>query len=726
MFKNEKIYKKIICISTVLVMLSQNAVYAYAAGTVSKNESVYVTLSQDGSQKEAIVSNWLHSDSGIKNVQDKSSIKNIVNLKGNEVPVVNGDNVQWNSENNDVYYQGSTDKQAPISVKISYFLDGKETKPEDMAGKSGTLKMKIDYTNKDIHSVNIDGKNRNINTLFTTITVINLPSDYFTNVKVNGGEVLSDGNNQVVGFVCFPGLKQSLGSGNNLIDIPESLEIKADVKNFKMGPVYITATPELPDIKELKDAKNITELVNGIGQLKDASQKLSDGAAKLAEGSKTIAVNLDSLKAGIDKLGNSSKDLKKGIDTLGQGAKSAQVGVQQVADGVKQLADGSKELGTGAQQFGLGAQEYAANSEKIAAGAMQVADGAGQLASKTGELGDGLNKLVDAIEGLKAGEAQITQGSIQSLEAISQLKSGKQKEIKAYELLLTGNAGLEKLCGLLDNIPGAKDISDKMIAGLQQQKTALEGLKDSSSQFIAGLTQLENGIGAMKTGSEKLSTGLNSLQQGQKAAALGAKSIADGGAKLSPAAKQLMDGSTALKVGADKLNQAAVGLNAGAQQFNTGSQKLVAGSTAAAQGLIQLTDGASKLSAGAAAFSDGFNQLSGGAARLSEGAHQLYGGADELSINMAKFNNEGIKKMDSEVGSKLGNVQELLDVKDSLIKLSDEYTTFTGVGEDMTGTVKFIMKTDEIKQNDVIQQTNSAAKTESKGFFGWLKKLFHK
>lgn len=725
MFKN-KIYNKIICISTLLVMLAQNAVYAHAADTVSKNESVFVTLSQDGSQREAIVSDWLHSDSGIKNVQDKSIIKNIVNLKGNEVPVINGDKVEWNSESNDLYYQGNTDKETPISVKIRYYLDGKETKPEDMAGKSGTLRMKIDYINRDIHSVNINGKNRNIGTLFTTITVVNLPNDFFTNVKVNGGQVLSDGNRQVVGFVCFPGLKESLEMGSDLVNIPETLEITADVKDFRMGPVYITATPELPDIKGLKDANNITELINGISQLKDASQKLSDGAAKLAEGSKTLAVNLDSLKAGIDKLGSASKDLKKGIDTLGQGAKSAKIGAQQVADGVKQLADGSKTLGEGAQQFGTGAQEYAASSGKLAAGAVQVADGAAQIASKTGELETGINKLVDATEQLKAGESQITQGSVQSLQAISQLKAGKQKEIQAYDLLLAGNTGLEKLCGMLANIPVAKDISDKLLVGLEQQRAALTGLKDSSSQYIMGLTQLENGIEAMKTGSEKLSAGLGSLQEGQKTAAAGAQAIAAGGAKLAPAAKQLQDGSAALKVGADKLNQAAIGLNTGAQQFNTGSQKLVAGSQAVAQGLLQLTDGTSKLSAGADEFSDGFDKLSLGAAKLTDGAHQLNSGADELSLNMAKFNNEGVKKMDSEVSSKIGDVQELLDVKDSLIKLSDEYITFTGIGENMTGSVKFIMKTDEIKQKEAVQQTTAVTKTESKGFLAWLKKLFNR
>ena len=33
-------------------------------------------------------------------------------------------------------------------MKFTYYLDGKEIKPDDLAGKSGKLKIKVDYTNK--------------------------------------------------------------------------------------------------------------------------------------------------------------------------------------------------------------------------------------------------------------------------------------------------------------------------------------------------------------------------------------------------------------------------------------------------------------------------------------------------------------------------------------------------------------------------------------------------
>lgn len=48
----------------------------------------------------------------------------------------NDGTLTWKAAGNDIYYQGTTEKTIPIDVKITYYLDGKEMKPEDMVGKS--------------------------------------------------------------------------------------------------------------------------------------------------------------------------------------------------------------------------------------------------------------------------------------------------------------------------------------------------------------------------------------------------------------------------------------------------------------------------------------------------------------------------------------------------------------------------------------------------------------
>ena len=59
-------------------------------------------------------------------INDESDLKDIQNVKGDETFTQNGDDVQWSAGSNDIYYQGTTDKELPVGVEIKYELDGKE------------------------------------------------------------------------------------------------------------------------------------------------------------------------------------------------------------------------------------------------------------------------------------------------------------------------------------------------------------------------------------------------------------------------------------------------------------------------------------------------------------------------------------------------------------------------------------------------------------------------
>ena len=43
----------------------------------------------------------------------------------------------WQAGGNDIYYQGKTDKQLPVTTQITYTLDGKQMQPDQLAGKNG-------------------------------------------------------------------------------------------------------------------------------------------------------------------------------------------------------------------------------------------------------------------------------------------------------------------------------------------------------------------------------------------------------------------------------------------------------------------------------------------------------------------------------------------------------------------------------------------------------------
>ncbi len=133
--------KKVASLVIIGTILSSNAVYA--ADTIKKDESVYVTLNQNGVIKEKIVSDWLHSENAGISIKDKSELTGIKNIKGNEKPEISGDKVTWKSDKKDIFYQGKTDKKLPIETDIVYKLDGKEIKPQELAGKSGKVTINI-------------------------------------------------------------------------------------------------------------------------------------------------------------------------------------------------------------------------------------------------------------------------------------------------------------------------------------------------------------------------------------------------------------------------------------------------------------------------------------------------------------------------------------------------------------------------------------------------------
>lgn len=687
--------KKILCLTIAMLIIFTN--FTYARSIVKKDESVYVTLNQDGVVKEQIVSDWIHMDDNTKKINDVSILKNIVNLKGDEVPTINGNSIKWNPSGNDIFYQGTTDKKLPIQVKIKYYLNGKIISPKNIAGKTGKIKITIDFINKDFHSVNINGKKKSIATQFSTVALLDLPIETFKNVKVNTGEVIFDGSNQIVAFVAFPGLTKSFNIKQDIIKIPEGIVINADANKFKLGSIMIAATPKLPDIKEFNESKTINEFTYGIKQLSDATKKLSDGAAKLSNGQKLMAVNIASLNGALSSLYKGSKDLKNGIAKVGEGAKNLQDGSIQVNNGVKQLSESAIKLGEGADNLGKGAVDFAANSQTFVNGALKAIDGAAQIASKTGELSDGLNKIVAATEQIKQGQSSVATGAGDALNGIIELKAAKQKELQTLDLLIGGVDVLKKVATAIGQIPQAKELSDKLVGGLEQQNAGLLGLKEGGNQVLTALDKLQAGITAMKAGADKLTVGVDNLQAAQKNAADGAAKLAEGGKGLTEVSDQLKNGAKALSEGAAKLNDGGTNLSNGANQFSEGSKALVEGSTKLSNGLFTLYKGTTTLIDGSTKLSSGLGKASKGTTKLLKGANDITKGSIELSANMKKLNDQGVSKLNGKINSGIAYVNELIDIKNEVIKLSKNYNNFTGIGQNMDGNVKFIFKTDEIK-----------------------------
>ena len=151
MNKNRKIKRKIAASVAVgmSVMMGVTPTFA-ASGTsdsdVYKEETVYVNAKASGKTDKVTVSNWLKNSGSVSgNLEDESTLSDIKNVIGDEKYTADGDKLTWSTDSEDIYYQGTTDKKLPVSVKLKYYLDGKEMKPSELKGKSGHLKITVDY-----------------------------------------------------------------------------------------------------------------------------------------------------------------------------------------------------------------------------------------------------------------------------------------------------------------------------------------------------------------------------------------------------------------------------------------------------------------------------------------------------------------------------------------------------------------------------------------------------
>ena len=318
---------------------------------VSKDETVYVIAGADGSVKKVIVSDWIKNALKDATIEDSTALTDVVNVKGDESYTLGGGNSRvWDAEGNDIYYQGNIDKELPVTLKISYTLDGNSVTPDELAGKSGRVTIRFDYENKQYETVTIGGKDEKIYVPFAMLTGLILDNDVFTNIEVSNGKLINDGSRTIVAGLAFPGLEEVLGIDAEKLTIPDYVEITADAKDFSLGMTVTVATNELFKKFDPEKLDDVDKLTGRLEEVTDAMSQLIDGSSSLYDGLCTLLDKSNELVAGIDKLATGAEALKNGAAELDGGVGKLQSGASALADGLNTLASNNDSLNGGAKQ----------------------------------------------------------------------------------------------------------------------------------------------------------------------------------------------------------------------------------------------------------------------------------------------------------------------------------------------------------------------------------------
>lgn len=441
------------------------------SSTDGKDETVYVIGDANGNNNDVIVSDWLKNGSSANTITDKTDLSDVTNVKGYEDYTKGKDGtITWNAKGSDIYYQGKTDKDLPVTVKVSYKLDGKDIAPADLAGKSGHVEIHFDYINNTKETAQLDGADTDIQVPFTMMTGVVLPTDTFTNVEIDHGKLISEGNNTVAVGYAFPGLKDSLNidkykdeikddtesesddsasddsaddsdteSEDTVkdLDIPEAVTISADAVDFKLDMTMTVALPDAlsdldftnVDTSKIKDdmdelADNSKKLVDGTSDLDNGVSDLQDGTGDLKDGTKDLKKGTNDLLTGVNKLQNGASDLQNGACQLSSGANTLYSGTTTLNSGASTLASGASTLASGTGSLKSGANDLASGAGKLKTGANDLKNGTSALNSKTKTMPASVNELNDGAQQLSSGLSNLSAQSVSLVDGINQLKSG--------------------------------------------------------------------------------------------------------------------------------------------------------------------------------------------------------------------------------------------------------------------------------------------------------------
>lgn len=320
-----------------------------------KDESVYLISDANGNVNKTIVVDHLKNKDKKDTLEDASNLSDIENVKGKEKFTQSGDKLTWQAGGKDIYYQGTATEEPPVTQKVTYYLDGKEISPEDLAGKSGKVKIRFDYTNTTSYTETVNGEKQTVSVPFAAITGLVL-GDGFENIEVTNGKAeVSDSSSVVLGY-ALPGLNDSLGIKDGDLDgdvnIPEYMEMTADVENFSM-PAAMTFVVNASDYVST-DGIDTSDLDDMINDLKDASTQLQDGSKTLAEGTDTLSDGLSTLQSKLGTFASGVGTLKSGLKTYTDGVSTLSGGLNKLNSNVPTLSNGITTLNSSAKSLNDG------------------------------------------------------------------------------------------------------------------------------------------------------------------------------------------------------------------------------------------------------------------------------------------------------------------------------------------------------------------------------------
>ena len=639
-----------------------------------KNETVYVLAKADGSVEKIIVSDWIKNSMDAASLKDRSDLKNIKNVKGEETYTLDTDGMQvWDAQGKDIYYQGTIDKSLPVDLSLKYTLDGQPISPEELAGKSGKVTLRFDYTNNQYEYVEIDGEKTKINVPFIMLTGMILDNDHFRNIEVTNGKIINDGDRTAVIGFALPGIQDNLGIDKEKMEIPSYVEISAKATDFELSATMTLATNSVFNGVDLSKADSLHSLKDKMSTLTDSMAQLIDGSSQLYSGLSTLL--------------NKSEKLIQGIHTLAGYSGQISDGAVSMNRYLKEAVSNNADLNNGAET--VFNTLLATVSSEITSNGIQID---ALTISNYKNVINGLLESPSAVQ--KSQLIAIADKTLNTKLAENGIPEQYYNAVKwmLYEQMSTGKTqdeAMQNISSVLTDAVFASGVNaaqpDSAVQAAVLNETGdittavtvakictyLASVKGgNATDYVSAAQAMVPSLQEKTENAKKLQTAVQTAETAQGKAAVSGLCLTLAQETLKPslesAVKQL-----------DSYHDFYQGLKS---------------YTSAIQ---QICDGSGELAQKTEEFAKGMEQLKSQSAALPEGVKELKDGSLRISDGLKQLNEQGVQKladvMNGDIGSMIARLRATVDV-------SKHYQSFSGIAEGESGDVKFIYKTASIEK----------------------------
>ena len=644
--------KKMISGLLLFTITSYMTIPVFAA---SKSETVYSNLDSNGKAYKTIVSTQLTNEDKLDEITDISNLLNIENTNGDETFKKEENQIVWDSNGNNIYYKGESDKQLPVECKITYELNGEEISAEELRGKSGNVKIKINYTNNEKHIVSINGKQVTMYTPFIIVAGTKIDNAKNKNIQITNGKIVDNGESTLAVGIAMPGMQENIGISKSKIDIPEEIEISMETEDFEMGNIIAVVAVKGIDEDLTSDLNSMYSQIN---ELANASNEILAGANQLKEG---------------------TSELVSGVDQLKDGTGAAYAGSKQIKDEVEESTKNLKNDNTPAID--------SKTLEAIKAQAMQSATLSDEQKAGIAAQAKAAAKLTDAQKAEIAAQAKLTDE--QKAKITAQAKVGAEfTETQKTAIIEQAQK----------NYTETLTEAEKKLILTVAQNTAYQTAK-TTALAVAESTAEATALKVAQSVAESTAEA-TALKVAQSVAESTAEATAQTVAQST--ATQTAE-TTALTVAQSTATQTA-----GATATQTATQ---VGNQAKQKFTNQVVSQMSTLGTALDELTNGLANIDNGVSALSVGTNKLDSGALQLANGVKTFNEQGISKINNLVNGDLRNIASRVE---KMNELANEYNNYAGIQNGMAGEVKFIMITDSTTGNGEVKKEEAVITTEAK------------